>query len=304
MISAAMAPWLATVTALPMSWHSERDDHLLVGAGLLGQGRRLEAVHELVGREPVDDLLEGPQHPDDPLGDPVGVLAVLADDLHPMLFGALVHAGELLRTAVSGDGHGRHRTVAAHGGRRSDASGPAHGPQGTGQGRRSRHRSAPWRRSTNAGAPAGAGPRSTCRRIPRDRPDRGATLSCVTAITASLRAEHRRSRRRLPQASTTPSGRRRRRRRLGADVQGLRESTASSQGAAVDGQSAVTSRVPNGGRGQPGLVGGELDFGEHEDRLFEHVNGDVAAVVVEVPSLLAQFGRGSVPTTSYSASDR
>ena len=65
-----MRGWLGTLTALPMSWHSDGDDHLVVGAGALGERRGLQRVRELVDREAVGDVGEAAQHAEHRLGDP------------------------------------------------------------------------------------------------------------------------------------------------------------------------------------------------------------------------------------------
>ena len=77
MIAAAISGWFGTLTALPMSWQQRREDHLLVGAGPLGERRGLQRVRELVDGEAVGDLGERPQHAEHALGDPVLVLAGL-----------------------------------------------------------------------------------------------------------------------------------------------------------------------------------------------------------------------------------
>ena len=70
------------------------EHHLVVGTGALGHGGRLEAVGELVGGEAVGDVGEGAQQLEQPFGDPPLVGRGLGPDLHPVLEGGLVHAGE------------------------------------------------------------------------------------------------------------------------------------------------------------------------------------------------------------------
>ena len=70
-----------------------RDDELVVGAGALGERRRLQAVRELVDREPVDDLVEAPQHAEHRLGDATAVGDRLMGDHAPLLGGGLGPSG-------------------------------------------------------------------------------------------------------------------------------------------------------------------------------------------------------------------
>ena len=95
-----------------------RHDDLVAGAGLLGAGGGLERVDELVDLEAVGDLLEGGQHLEDAVGHAGLVLDRLDDDVVPLLFGRLVHAGE------------RHVVIIPRGVRR---------PTGRGRPRRTRH---------------------------------------------------------------------------------------------------------------------------------------------------------------------
>ena len=53
-----MRGWFGTLTALPMSWQSDGDHDLVVGAGALGERGRLQAVRELVDGEAVGDVVE------------------------------------------------------------------------------------------------------------------------------------------------------------------------------------------------------------------------------------------------------
>ena len=84
-----MRGWLGTLTALPMSWQSDGDDQLVVGAGALGERGGLQAVRELVDREPVDHPSRLRSMPEHPVGDAVPVRHGLTGDDPPLLGGGL-----------------------------------------------------------------------------------------------------------------------------------------------------------------------------------------------------------------------
>ena len=70
------------------------EHHLVVGTGPLGQGRRLQAVRELVGGEPVGDVAQLPQHGEELLRHPRLVLHRLPPDHRPLLRRRLIHPRE------------------------------------------------------------------------------------------------------------------------------------------------------------------------------------------------------------------
>ena len=80
-----MAGWLGTLTALPMSWHSDAKTTSSLGAGALGPGGRLQRVGQLVGGEAVGDVGERLEHREDAVGHPALVGRGLGADDHPLL---------------------------------------------------------------------------------------------------------------------------------------------------------------------------------------------------------------------------
>ena len=76
-------------------------DDLVGGAGLLGAGRRLERVDQLVDFEAVGDLLERGQHGEHTVGHSRLVLNRLDDDVLPLLRRRFVHSGERHRPIIA-----------------------------------------------------------------------------------------------------------------------------------------------------------------------------------------------------------
>ena len=84
--------------------HERTEDHLVVGAGLLGHRRRLQAMRELISDEAIADLGKRLEQHDHPVGDPTLVLEGPGADVGPLLGSGLVHAAETVGIRI-GDGH-------------------------------------------------------------------------------------------------------------------------------------------------------------------------------------------------------